>query len=335
MKIRCPRCNEELDVTARFCGACGATITDPNIERTIAGRYVLKERILGGSIGIVYRAEQRGVGRKIAIKLLPSDAATDPLLIARFKREGEVLCRLRSPHTVTTYEFDRDPDGTLYIAMELPSGRSLAEICAREGALEWRRALRILGQVCDSIAEAHTLGIVHRDLRPDSIVVGMSADGREVAKVLDFGLAKLLYADITLSPVGQTTGAIEYLSPEQLRSKPIDSRTDVYGVGILGYLLITGRHPFQQARTYGDLVAAHLNVVPPLASTLRPDLPPGVDFILQKCLEKDPEQRFPSAAMTERLITIALNPTNPENDTLRNEGEEDTALADIPIKRDR
>ena len=332
MKIRCPRCTEELDVTARFCGACGATITDPNIERVIAGRYVLKERIWGGSIGIVYRAEQRGVGRKIAIKLLPSDSATDPLLVARFKREGEVLCRLRSQHTVTTYEFDREPDGTLYIAMELPVGRSLADICAREGALEWRRALRILGHVCDSIAEAHTLGIVHRDLRPENISVAISADGRETAKVLDFGLAKLLYADITLSPVGQTTGAIEYLSPEQLRSQLIDSRTDVYGVGILGYRLVTGRHPFHQARTYGDMVAAHINVVPPLASTLRPDVPPGVDFILQKCLEKNPEQRFPSAAMIERLITIALAPTAGDNDTIRTEGEEETDFAEVPVK---
>jgi eukaryotic-like serine/threonine-protein kinase len=306
MMIRCQRCREQLDITARFCGACGATIADPNIERVIAQRYVLKERIFGGSLGIVYRAEQIGLQRKLAVKLLAAETAADPLLVERFKREGNVLCQLRSAHTVTTYEFDRDRDGTLYIAMELPVGRSLAEILEREGRLEWRRALRVLAGVCDAIGEAHALGVVHRDLRPDNLVLGLAADGREVVKVLDFGLAKLLQADIALSPVGQTVGALEYVSPEQLQSRPIDARTDLYGVGILGYRAITGRHPFAGARSYGDLVAAHINAVPPAPSSLCPELPPEVDFFLGRCLEKDPARRFPDATMLQSLIEIAL-----------------------------
>src|SRR5258705_13070870 len=114
MMIRCQNCRVQLEVTARFCGSCGKEIVDKNIGRVIANRYALKERIGSGSIGIVYRAEQIGLGRKVAIKLLPSHTESDPLLIERFRREGSLLCQLKSPHTVTTYEFDRDADGTLY-----------------------------------------------------------------------------------------------------------------------------------------------------------------------------------------------------------------------------
>ena len=142
--IRCRRCGEALDVTARFCGVCGSVLVDPNIERVIGRRYVLKERIGAGSLGVVYRAEQTGLGRKLAIKLLPAEAAADPTVVARFTREGELLCQLKSAHTVTTYEFDRDADGALYIAMELSSGRSLAETIQHEGPLDYRRVLRIL-----------------------------------------------------------------------------------------------------------------------------------------------------------------------------------------------
>src|SRR3954469_19283158 len=165
MKIRCQQCGEMLDASARFCGACGTAIADPNIGRIVGGRYTLKERLGEGSIGVVYSAEQVALRRKLAIKLLPSGAERDPTLVERFRREGEVLCQLRSAHTVTTYEFDRDADGSLYIAMELSSGRSLAEVFRKEGPFEWPRVLRILSGLCDSLGEAHSLGIVHRNLK--------------------------------------------------------------------------------------------------------------------------------------------------------------------------
>ena len=334
MKVRCQNCREQLEVTARFCGACGAAIADPNIGRVIANRYKLIEPIFGGSLGVIYSAEQTGglQKRRLAVKLLPAEVKTDPVIVARFKREGDVLCRLRSPHTVTTYEFDHDRDGTLYIAMELPTGKSLAEILDRAGRLEWPRALRMLSGVCDALTEAHELGIVHRDLRPENLVVGITAEGREFVKVLDFGLAKLLQADITLSPVGQTVGALEYVSPEQLQSRAIDARTDVYGLGILGYRMITGRHPFHGARSYGDLVAAHLGQQPPPASSIVPGLPETIDSLLAHCLEKDPNLRLPNAATVQTLITIALAPLPPDHDTFRNEGEEETALGEPPRK---
>jgi serine/threonine protein kinase len=339
MKIRCQKCGEPLDASARFCGACGSAIEDPNIGRIVGGRYTLKERIREGSIGVVYAAEQVALRRKLAIKLLPAGAERDPTQVERFRREGEVLCQLRSAHTVTTYEFDRDADGSLYIAMELTSGKSLAEMFRQDGPFEWPRVLRILQGLCDSLGEAHSLGVVHRNLKLENILVEPRASNPEYVKVLDFGLAKLLPARMDLSPVGETVGAIEFMSPEQLMSKPIDGRSDLYSLGVIGFLLVTGRHPFAHARTYGDLVAAHVQMTPPLASAVRDDLSPEVDMVFARCLEKDPDRRFPDADALAALIGVMLAPfasVAMPGDTIHTpEGEEDTALAAFPTKPPR
>ncbi len=336
MKIRCQRCGEQLVVTARFCGACGTAIADRNIGRVIGGRYTLRERIGEGSIGMVYAAEQIGLGRKLAIKLLPSDSEQDPTLVERFRREGEVLCQLRSPHTVTTYEFDRDADGTLYIAMENSPGKSLAEVFRAEGPFEWPRVLRILVGLCDALGEAHGLGVIHRNIKPETILLEQRPGNREIVKVLDFGLAKMLPARIDLSPVGETVGAVEFMSPEQLMSRPIDARSDLYAIGALGYLLVTGKHPFWRARTYGDLVAAHVQVLPEPASAVRADLSPEVDMVFARCLEKDPNRRFPDAAALAALLGVMLQPYGagpaPADTVMTISGDEETALAEPPTK---
>jgi serine/threonine-protein kinase len=288
---------------------------------------------------LLYAAEQVALRRKLAIKLLPAGAERDPTTAERFRREGEVLCQLRSAHTITTYEFDRDADGSLYIAMELSSGKSLAEVFRKEGPFEWPRVLRILGGLCDSLGEAHALGVVHRNLKLENILVEPRAANPDFVKVLDFGLAKLLPVRLDLSPVGETVGAIEFMSPEQLMSKPIDGRSDLYALGVLGFLLATGRHPFAHARTYGDLVAAHVKLTPPIASAVRPDLSPEVDMVFARCLEKDPDRRFPDAGALAALIHVMLQPfaaIAPPGDTIHTpEGEEDTALAEIPTKPPR
>ena len=338
MKMRCQRCGEPLDASARFCGACGTAIEDPNIGRVIGGRYTLRERIGEGSLGVVYAAEQVPLRRRLAIKLLPPGAERDATTVERFRREGQVLCQLRSAHTVTTFEFDRDSDGSLYIAMELASGKSLAEVFRAEGPFEWPRVLRVLAGLCDSLGEAHALGVVHRNLRLENILLESRATSPDFVKVLDFGLAKLLPARPSLSPVGETVGAIEFMSPEQLMSRPIDGRSDLYALGVLGFLLATGRHPFAEARTYGDLVGAHIKNEPPLASTVRADLSPEVDMVFSRLLEKEPHRRFPDAQALAALINVMLAPyairDAPQGDTLHvPEGEEDTALAELPMTK--
>ncbi|HUJ61142.1 MAG TPA: serine/threonine-protein kinase [Kofleriaceae bacterium] len=327
--IRCQRCGTELEADARFCGACGATLVDPDLGRVIGQRYALRERIGGGSLGVVYRAEQLGTGRKLAIKLL-ADAARDPATAQRFRREGEVLCRLRSPHTITTYEVGAEDDGALYIAMELSPGVSLAELLRGEAPLPWPRALRILADLCDALAEAHALGVIHRDLKPENIMVETRPNRSDYAKVLDFGLAKVVAENARLSPPGQTIAAIAYCSPEQLRREPIDGRSDLYALGVLGYTLVTGHHPFPAARSYGDLVAAHLQLEPAPAA----DVPPEVDAILACCLAKQPARRYPDAAALAATIGVALAGAPADaGDTIREppaHGDEDTVLAETP-----
>ncbi len=332
---RCPSCGESLASDAKFCGVCGAKLPDPNVGRVIGQRYVLRELIGSGSLGEVYRADQLGLARKLAIKLLPADPSRDKRTVERFRREGAIFCKLRSPHTVTTYEFDREPDGSLYIAMELSTGASLAELLHAQGPLDWPRALRIMAALCDSLGEAHELGVIHRDLRPQNVLVE-TRGGRDFIKVTDFGLAKLLTASVQLSPVGQTVGAVEFAAPEQLQQRPIDGRTDLYALGILGYLMMTGRHPFAEARSYGDMIEAQIRRVPAPVSAVRGDLPPEVDEILARCLAKLPEQRYPTAAALAATIGVALaaRPAG-EGATLQEPrppiGEEDTALGPIPL----
>ena len=334
MSTHCHTCDEILEDDARFCGVCGVSLVDENFGRTIASRYVLRQRVGAGSLGAVYKAEQTGTRRKLAIKLLSGDATRDPLTVERFRREGHVLVNLRSHHTVTTYEFDREPDGSLYIAMELSGGRSLAHVLRHDGPLPWQNVMRILVGLCNSLGEAHALGVVHRDLKPENILVEERPTNSYFVKVSDFGLAKVLGANLRISPVGQNVGSVEFSSPEQLLDRPIDARSDLYGLGMLAYLLITGRHPFSESRTFGEMVAAHIHAQPTPLRSLRPDVPADADSLIMCLLEKNPDRRYPNAATLAAQINLLLSGVPPEpGATVRtNEAEEDTYLAEMPKK---
>ncbi|MFN0249334.1 MAG: serine/threonine-protein kinase [Kofleriaceae bacterium] len=336
--IRCRHCGERLEDAARFCGACGVPIVDPVVGRVVGNRYRILERIGSGSLGAIYRAEQVGLGRKIALKLLTPDGMRDPTTIERFRQEGVVLSQLRCQHTVTTYEVGTEPDGTCYIAMELSPGQSLAQVLHEEGPLDWDRVLRIMAGVCDSLTEAHELGVIHRGLSLETVLVERRGTNRDFVRIVDFGLAKLVVSDVRLSPVGQTVGAVEYSAPEQLLRQPVDGRSDLYTLGVLGYVLVTGVHPFAAARSYGDMVGAHVKQVPVPASTIRDLIPPDVDAILARCLEKQKERRYPDAVALAGSIGVALSRVPPNHgDTIQEPeidldadidmGEEDTAIA--------
>jgi serine/threonine-protein kinase len=245
-----------------------------------------------------------------------------------------VLVNLRSQHTVTTYEFDREPDGSLYIAMELSPGRSLAHVLRHEGPLPWQFVLRIMLGLCNSLGEAHQLGVIHRDLKPENILVEQRATDPYFVKVSDFGLAKVLGSNLRISPVGQAVGSVEFASPEQLLDRPIDARSDLYGLGMLGYLLLTGRHPFAHARTFGDMVAAHIHTPPVPLRVVKPDIPPDIDSLVMCLIEKNPERRYFSAATLASQIELLLTglPAEPGATVRTDEGREDTYLAEIPKK---
>jgi serine/threonine-protein kinase len=278
---------------------------DPFVGQVLNGRFRIESKLGEGGFGAVYRGTQVQTGRKVALKLLHPEMTRDENLVARFRREGLVLCNLRDPHTITTYDFDSTPEGTLYIAMELLEGKSLHTVFHNEAPIEWRRVLKILAQMCSSLGEAHKQGIVHRDLKPENIYLENRGGDAEFVKILDFGIAKVMRGDNSVDPqapqltaTGQTLGTLEYMSPEQLMGKQLDGRSDVYAMGVLGYELLTGRLPFPDAKGPAALITAQLKQTPKPPSAVNPQgqIPAGVDRLILKMLEKDKNQRFVDVA---------------------------------------
>jgi serine/threonine protein kinase len=287
---------------------------DIYINQVLNNRFKVESKIGEGGFGAVYRGVQLATGRKVALKLLHPEMTKDDNLVARFRREGMVLCNLRDAHTITTYDFDQTPDGTLYIAMELLEGKSLHQLFHEEAPLEWRRVFKILTEMCSSLAEAHTQGIVHRDLKPENIYLESRSGNPEFVKILDFGIAKVMRGDTIdpqspqLTATGQTLGTLEYMSPEQLMGKQLDGRSDIYALGVLAYELITGRLPFPDAKGPAGLITAQLKQTPPLPSTVAAGrgVPPGVDRVILRCLEKDKNNRFPNVSALSAALQEAM-----------------------------
>jgi serine/threonine-protein kinase len=244
----------------------------------------------------------------------------DDNLVARFRREGMVLCNLRDAHTITTYDFDQTPDGTLYIAMELLEGKSLHQLFHEQAPLEWRRMFKILTEMCSSLAEAHAQGIVHRDLKPENVYLESRPGNPEFVKILDFGIAKVMRGDSIdpqspqLTATGQTLGTLEYMSPEQLMGKPLDGRSDVYALGVVAYEMITGRLPFPEAKGPAGLITAQLKQTPapPSTANAKVQLPPSADRVILKCLEKDKHNRYADVSQ----LSIALQEVIAEQGTM-------------------
>ena len=288
---------------------------DPYLGQTLNNRFKVEGKLGEGGFGAVYRGVQLATGRKVAIKLLHPEMTRDDNLVARFKREGKVLCNLRDAHTITTYDFDQTPDGTLYIAMELLEGRSLHQVFHDEAPISWQRAVTILSMMCSSLAEAHAQGIVHRDLKPENIYLEKRPNHPEFVKILDFGIAKVMRGEGSVDPhapqltaTGQTLGTLEYMSPEQLMGKQLDGRSDIYALGVLAYELTTGRLPFPDAKGPAGLITAQLKQTPKPPSTVNPagGIPGGVDRILLKCLEKDKNNRFADVGALGRALQDCL-----------------------------
>jgi serine/threonine protein kinase len=283
-------------------GSGAAAGKDPFVGQTLNNRYLIETKLGQGGFGAVYKGKQTMTGRAVAIKVLHPEMARDNNLLQRFQREGTVACNLRDAHTVTTYDFDRTPEGVLYIAMELLSGKSLHDIFYDEAPLPWRRVLRVLEQMCSSLGEAHRQGIVHRDIKPENVYLEDRPGQPDYVKVLDFGIAKIIRGDIggggpqapQLTATGQTLGTLEYMSPEQLMGKQLDGRSDIYAMGVLAFELLTGHLPFPDAQGPAELIGAQLKKVPPPPSSANPtgEIPPGVDAIILRMLEKDRGKRY-------------------------------------------
>ena len=272
---------------------------DPLIGRNVGSRYTITKRIGAGGMGVVYKAKQGAVDRDVAIKVLITKPSEDndeyDTLVKRFHLEARAASRLSHPNTITIYDFGND-DGLLYIAMEFLDGLSLDEVL-KSGTLTVQRTVRIVMQICHSLAEAHKNNIIHRDIKPDNIfLVNMGGDN-DFVKVLDFGVAKIKgpSKDKTLTKAGMIFGTPKYMSPEQARCMPLDSRSDVYSVGILMYQMLMGTVPFD-AEDHISILLMHCSEPADIFGTRRPDLdiPPELEAVVFKAIMKDRDARYQS-----------------------------------------
>jgi hypothetical protein len=270
------------------------------------GQYTLEEKIGEGGMGVVYRARHALMRRDTAVKLLLPDRA-DPAAIARFEQEVCLTCQLTHPNTIQVYDYGHTPDGIFYYAMEYLRGLNLHELIARYGPQTEGRVIYILTQICDSLAEAHALGLIHRDIKPGNIFLCRRGGVADCVKVLDFGLVQEYRADapeaVAVTGANVIEGTPWFTPPEAIHgAAPVDPRSDLYALGALGYYLLTGRYIFD-ADSIAEVHQKQLNAVPiPPSQRLGRPVSAGLEQLLLQCLAKAPADRPASAlALRERL----------------------------------
>jgi serine/threonine-protein kinase len=284
----------------------------------LAGKYRVERVIGSGGMGVVLAAKHEGLNTDVAIKLLRTAALGHTDVVGRFTREARAAVSLRSEHVARVYDVGTLENGAPYIVMERLVGRDLGEICEGPTRPSIGEAVDYVMQACEAIAEAHAAGIIHRDLKPKNLFLTHTVHGRPLIKVLDFGISKIDPAlapnEMQLTKTTEIIGSPSYMSPEQLRSaRNVDTRTDIWALGVILYELLTGMVPFN-AETVTELVLVVVTEKQAPIRSMRPDVPAGLEAVVNRCLEKHPDARFqsvvelvaalePFAAMVQTSVT--------------------------------
>jgi predicted Ser/Thr protein kinase len=267
------------------------------------GRYVIEARIGRGGMGVVYRATEPGLDRQVAIKLIAPEFADDQKFRRRFERESRLAAAIEHPHAVPIYEAG-EHDGALFLAMRFIDGTDLRTLLRVEGGrLDQARAARIVDQVAGALDEAHSRGLVHRDVKPGNILIGTQR-GSDHAYLTDFGLTKQAEGASALTKTGAWVGTIDYVAPEQIEGRRLDARADVYSLGCLLHESITGRVPFEKDSDMAKMFA-HVNEEPTRPSLFVPEIETELDQVVERALAKDPDDRYQSAGDLGRAAVAA------------------------------
>ena len=268
------------------------------------GQYRLRQLLGSGGMGEVYLAEHQMMKRPCAIKVIRPEKAGDPQVLARFEREVQATAKLSHWNTIDIYDYGRTSDGTFYYVMEFLPGHNIGELVKDYGTMSPGRVVYLMRQVCDALAEAHSHGLVHRDIKPANIFCAYRGGIFDVAKLLDFGLAKPMggVQEAGLTQEGTITGSPLFMSPEQATgANLVDERSDIYSLGAVMYLMVTGRPPFDYGQPLKVLVA-QASETPTSPRALNPSIPEELDEIIMRCLEKQPEDRFQDVATLEEQL---------------------------------
>lgn len=328
----CAACELFLNKEALFCSECGSPLTlpgsegshpyyednyysslptvrlvnpDPLIGHVIDGKYELLARLGEGGMSVVYRARRVHIGDDAAVKILTAKFVKDQAAITRFRREARAAAMLRHPNVITIHDFGEtdDPHAPAFIVMEFVKGTPMSEILKTETRFSVKRGIRLMRGICAGVGAAHRQGVVHRDLKPENILLVAPDDDFELesVRVVDFGLAKLL-AESGPTATGSVVGTPYYMSPEQCLGEPLDSRSDVYSLGVMFYEMLAGDRPFT-AKTVSGVINRHLSEPPPpFAPALA--IPRRISTAIMKAMAKDPDARAQNATELARQMHV-------------------------------
>jgi serine/threonine-protein kinase len=311
---RCPICRTAYGDDARFCSRDGSRlISDARANdlsgQTLDDKYEIQRKLGAGGMSVVYLATDTRSGAECAIKVLSPSLTRDRKAMTRLRREAGFGMRLEHPNICNIIELVESENDMAYIVMPFLVGELLVERIHRQGFMALDRAVQVVQDVACGLSAAHDLGIVHRDLKPENIMLSTGDDRRERAVIMDFGLAKDPYSHSgdKLTKTGIILGTPEFMSPEQLRGKPLDGRSDIYALGLVTFEMLTGQLPFE-GETQQEMMMARLNGAPRTLRQARPNLrlPAAVDTVLEKALRRDPKERYATAAEFADAFTAVV-----------------------------
>ncbi|HEX6313965.1 MAG TPA: protein kinase [Gemmatimonadaceae bacterium] len=300
----CPQCGTRYEGDNRFCTLDGATLVLENPSDTLTGalladRYLIDRKLGEGGMGEVYLAEHIRMKRKVAVKVMRAWLTKDPAAISRFHREAENASQITHPNVAGVYDFGETPEGLVYLAMEFVEGEPLTSVLDREKVINHIRASDIVSQTADALAAAHSLGILHRDLKPDNVMIGRTRARTDLVKLLDFGIARVMGRETQhFTSTGLIVGTPEWMSPEQIAGDQLDARSDIYTLGLIAFRMLTGEGAFS-GMTSQEVLLSKMTKSPRRLADARPDVewPEDLQATMDKVLATDPAARYDDALL--------------------------------------